>query len=100
MSYNDSDQNQFTMAKRIMVGNAAHGDKVKFANSWGIVPFVICVPTNIDISSDVTLVCAPADITANGFTVQCYTTSAGGAIVSTGSVRFLCIDVSADYAIE
>ena len=100
MSYTSSDKSQFTMAKRIMVGNAAHGDKVKFANSWGIVPFVICVPTNIDISSDVTLVCAPADITANGFTVQCYTTSADGATVSTGRVRFLCIDVSADYAIE
>lgn len=100
MSYNDGDQNQFTMAKRIMVGNAAHGDKVKFAHSWGIVPFVVCVPTNIDVSSDVTLVCSPTDITANGFTVQCYTTSAGGAIVSTGSVRFICIDVSADYTIE
>lgn len=101
LSYTDANQHQYLYPKRIMIGTANDGDKVKFTNPWSSAPIVICMPISIDIVGDVKVMCGASDITSSGFTAICHTVSDTGVTVSTGIAKFICIDTSdTDYTIE
>lgn len=100
-SYKDAQGNVYMAARRILVGTASNGAKVKFAHAWGSVPVVLCSPCSMELSaSSYNIVCKAKDITTAGFTVECYSATIDGSVTSTGSVTFICIDTNSDYTIE
>lgn len=100
-SYKDAQGNVYMAARRILVGTASNGAKVKFAHAWGTVPVVLCSPRNMELSaSSYNIVCKAKDVTTAGFTVECYSATIDGSVTSTGSVTFICIDTNSGYTIE
>jgi hypothetical protein len=100
-SYKDAQGNVYMAARRILVGTASNGAKVKFAHAWGSVPVVLCSPRSMELSaSSYNIVCKAKDVTTEGFTVECYSAKIDGSATSTGSVTFICIDTNSDYTIE
>ena len=84
MNYYDDSGNRYAQVKRTIIGSAAHGQHVKFAKAWRNPPLVLCSPLNAQITQSayqqaaLKLVCRAANVTTEGFDVQCYTTLMGG----------------------
>lgn len=84
MNYYDDNGNRYAQVKRTIIGSAAHGQHVKFAKAWRNPPLVLCSPLNAQITQSayqqaaLKLVCKAANVTTEGFDVQCYTTLMGG----------------------
>lgn len=85
MNYIDSQGLQFACVGKMIIGQANHGQRVKFTNAWDEVPSVVVVPMELNTSAagyaaaDVQIVCGAKDVSASGFTVECYTRLAGSA---------------------
>lgn len=88
MSFVDSNGNEFSAIRRIVMGEAYDGQTITFAKPFTHSPLVICtaknlkVPTNISVTGDVKIITQATNITSSGFKIECMTCIESG---STGS---------------
>ena len=84
ITFCDSSGGKFAGIGRLVIGQAKHGDYVRFSNPWDVLPKVIIIPTKMQISaegytaSNVFWTLYATDISLSGFRICAYSTLGSG----------------------
>lgn len=84
MSFVDANGNTFSAVKRIVMGEANHGQWITFTKPFDRSPLIICNPKVMQVSdsgysaSNVFLVCQAVNVSPQGFLMNCYTMLGSG----------------------
>lgn len=75
----DSNDNEFSAIKRVIMGEAEHNRTITFTKPFVGSPKIVCNPKEIQVGlaeysqSNVVMVCKAINVSNTGFTMQCYT---------------------------